>query len=163
MSKNRNNETILKMVNRKVKFFIYLIQFILITTFISYIFIKNDASTTYTKIDVISNDKIVHIITPTKFSDVNFNNAKRRRPRIFCFILSSSKNCLNGKAKIIYESWAHKCDNYKFVSVIPEEIRLRNESYITENGTEFNNGFDILQPPGLGTLVNDTYHKVFFL
>jgi hypothetical protein len=146
------------MVNRKIKFFIYLIQFILITTFISYIFIKNDTSTTYTKVDIISNDKIFHI-PPSKFTGENFKSS--RRPKLFCFILSSSKNCLNGKAKIIYESWAHKCDNYKFVSVIPEEIRLRNESYITENGTEFNNGFDILQPPGLGTKVNDTYHKVY--
>ena len=70
---------------------------------------------------------------------------------------------MNGKALQIYNAWAHKCDNYKFISVIPEEIRLKNQSYITENGTEFNNGFDIMQPPGLGTKVNDTYEKVSIL
>jgi len=143
------------MVNKKIKFFIYLIQFIIITTFVSYIFIKNDSTTTYRQIDIIYNKTIYYINPPN-----NGHIQRPRRARLFCFILSSSKNCVNGKAKLIYSAWAHKCDNYKFISVIPEEIRLTNQTYITENGTEFNNGFDIMQPPGLGTIVNDTYNKV---
>jgi hypothetical protein len=88
---------------------------------------------------------------------------QKKKMKLFCIVLSSSENCMNGKAKLIYNAWAHKCDNYKFISVIPEEVKLKNQSYITENGTEFNNGFDIMQPPGLGTKVNDTYEKVSIL
>ena len=137
------------MLNKKIKFFIYITQFIILTTYISYVFIKSD-ETTIAEIKIVYNKSVVYL---------NLSSSKKaKQGRLFCFILTSSGNFLGGKAKIIYDSWASKCDNYKFVSVIPEEIK--DDKLYKENGTEFNYGFDIMQPPGLGVSVHDSYDKV---
>ena len=39
-------------------------------------------------------------------------------PKIFCIILSQAKS-LETKAKATYSSWAHKCTDYRFISLIP--------------------------------------------
>ena len=142
------------MLNKKIKLFIYLAQFIIITTFLSYVFIKSDETTSTSRIEIVFN-KTLNYIDPS-LAKKQTHQVKPKR--LFCFILTSSKNFLGGKAKIIFDTWASKCDNYKFVSVIPEEIK--DERFYKENGTEFDYGFDILQPPGLGVTVNDTYKKV---
>ena len=138
-------------MNKKIKFFIYLTQFILLTTFVSYILIKNDAGT---NIRIVYNRTLIinKLLSPNEVEG-------QRKIRIFCFILTSSNNYMGTKAKIIYQTWAHKCDTYKFVSVVPDHIRAMNESEFKsyQNGTEYNYGFDILHPPGL---INDTYGKL---
>ena len=139
------------MLNKKLKFFIYIIQFIIITTFISYLFIKNDTiNKNISRFDFkIVYNKTVLYLSPNAV----------KRSRIFCFILTSSKNFLGPKTKVIYKTWANKCDNYKFITVVPDEVKAKNTSLLKSdaNGTEYNYGFDILQPPGL---INDTYNKL---
>jgi hypothetical protein len=66
-------------------------------------------------------------------------------PRIFCMILTSNKY-LNLRAKAIYETWATKCDAFKFITKIPQNFK--------ENVIKLD---DILDPPGLR---NDSYDKL---
>ncbi|CAF1090432.1 unnamed protein product [Brachionus calyciflorus] len=81
-------------------------------------------------------------------------------PRVFCILLTSEKN-LNTKAKSIYEIWANQCDNFKFISLIPDELLTHNSSNNTSNSTylqlDKNYVNSWLQPPGLK---EDTYDKL---
>lgn len=154
------------MDKKKISFWRFLIiQFLIIVTFLFYFLVMNDYHYYIRHLNSRSNVTSSLKTFNTLLNESSNPNTivQKKQMKLFCFILSSGKNCMNGKAKQIYNAWAHKCDNYKFISVIPEEIRLKNQSYITENGTEFNNGFEIMQPPGLGTKVNDTYEKVSIL
>ena len=142
-------------MNKKFKIFFY---FILISSLISYMVIKNDL-TNLGKYQIDYN--LINNVLNTYDNTDNINNNKpiiRKKSKIFCMILTSAKS-LESKAKIVYETWAHTCDNYKFISTVPEKIRNGNDTRykISENGTEFHYHFDILQPPGL---VNDTYSKL---
>ena len=76
-----------------------------------------------------------------------------KQPTIFCMILTSVKS-LNVKTKTIYETWGKKCDNYKFITLLPSDILTINQGMSKKFSIEINNGYDILQPPGL---VNDSY------
>ncbi len=69
-------------------------------------------------------------------------------PRVFCMILTSNRY-FNLRAKAIYETWATKCDEFKFIMKIPEKF---NES--KGNPIKLS---DILDPPGLQ---NDIYKKL---
>ncbi len=80
-----------------------------------------------------------------------------RRPTIFCIILTSTKSLSDVKTRIIYETWGKKCDNYKFISILPSNVLTLNHTQSGKYGIELDYGFDILQPPGL---VNDTYAKL---
>lgn len=48
---------------------------------------------------------------------VSYVGVRVKAPRIFCFILTT-ENQLDNKAQLIYDSWAHLCDNHTFVSVL---------------------------------------------
>lgn len=68
---------------------------------------------------------------------------QEKAPRIFCFILTSKSN-LATKAKVIQNTWASKCDNYKLVTLIPDYLKNKSLPHV-------------LVPPGL---INDTYNKL---
>ena len=87
-------------------------------------------------------------------------NQSNKKITIFCFVLTGPKHILNGATQVVYETWAHKCDNVKFISVFPKELLGKMNSTLQSNLVELNHGFDILQPPGLGTTFNDTYQLV---
>ena len=71
-------------------------------------------------------------------------------PTIFCIILTHPNN-LKGRTKAVFESWATKCDKYKFVSVIPEEwtkklnINISNETRLSGFELDYEN-MSYLQP-----------------
>jgi hypothetical protein len=91
---------------------------------------------------------------------------------LFCIILTK-KSDLDLKATIAYESWIHKCDDYRFLTILPDEsINVEykyyydlNTAYILNNSSKLNiieykqkfKYIKLLQPPGL---VNDTYKKL---
>ena len=83
------------------------------------------------------------------------------KPTIFCFILTH-KNNFDSRAKLMYETWANQCDNYKFISAIqPDYINRTNSSDKNEINYK---GFNILQPPGLNESLNGyngLTHKVY--
>ena len=83
-----------------------------------------------------------------------------QQPKIFCIILTSKKN-YKIKSKIIYDSWASKCDNYRFITMIPPELP---ESNSTDNkfknvSIEFENNqkLKFLQP---ADLIHDQYDEL---
>lgn len=84
-------------------------------------------------------------------------NKPNKVQTIFCIILTSPKSLSNNKSRIIYDTWGKKCDNYKFISAMPNDVLSLNHSRSKKYGIELDFGFDILQPPGL---VNDTYGRL---
>ena len=87
---------------------------------------------------------------------LTINDLLIRRQTIFCIILTHPKH-FDNRAKLMYEIWANKCDNYKFISTIPtSNISKRNENLIE---IDYNNSFTILQPPGLNETL-DSYNKL---
>ena len=62
-------------------------------------------------------------------------------PRIFCMILTHSGN-LNTRTKAVYQAWATKCDNHKFISVIPDEWTKEAKMVVT-NETKLMRGFEL--------------------
>jgi len=70
---------------------------------------------------------------------------------IFCIILTTQKN-LKNKAKIIHETWASKCDNHTFVSLLPDTQTSTQRQEIT-----YQNLFNVLKPAGI---INDKYEKL---
>ena len=81
----------------------------------------------------------------------------KKKARIFCMILTSAISLKTEKPGIIYETWAKKCDKYKFISKIPDELLSQNDNVSAKYGIELDYGFDVLQPPGL---VKDSYDKL---
>ena len=81
-------------------------------------------------------------------------------PRIFCIIFTHQGN-LKTKARAVYETWARKCDAYKFVLTMPDknpanasQTKSRSEQGEYEYEHEQMN---ILHPPNITT---DTYKKL---
>ncbi len=68
--------------------------------------------------------------------------------KIFCLIVTSNKN-IDTKVKVVYSSWVYKCDNHKFITIIPDNLRSKNYSENTTEAIEYRHGFHLLQPPGL--------------
>jgi glycoprotein-N-acetylgalactosamine 3-beta-galactosyltransferase len=67
------------------------------------------------------------------------------RPTIFCVVLAKEKELFT-KAKLMYDSWVHKCDDYRFISTIPKEYLPNNSS--TNLAVDIDIGFKVLQPQG---------------
>lgn len=81
-------------------------------------------------------------------------------PKIFCIILTS-KNSLKTKAKTIYNTWAKKCDNFKFITLLPQGL-FSNDNFTNQTNfisTEYDYKYynTWLQPPGL---FEDEYSKL---
>jgi len=82
-------------------------------------------------------------------SNINLNSFKRaNRKQIFCLIVTSNKN-IDTKVKTVYNSWVHKCDTHKFITIVPNHLRSKNYSENTTEAIEYRQGFHLLQPPGL--------------
>jgi hypothetical protein len=102
---------------------------------------------------------------------------------LFCIILTD-KYSLDTKAAVAYESWAHRCDDHRFLTIIPDDLRNKknNHSFEFTYKYDLNVAYNksqslslklikynqkhhyikLLQPPGLEI---DTYknlsHKVY--
>lgn len=99
-----------------------------------------------------------NIIIPRKLNSSGLNQKidglmVNGKVRVFCIILTQPKN-INTMAKTIYDAWAHKCDNFKFVLKIPDDVKQDNKflnfagfNFKNESGAiEINN---ILEPANL--------------
>jgi glycoprotein-N-acetylgalactosamine 3-beta-galactosyltransferase len=79
----------------------------------------------------------------------------KKNPTIFCLIITTADN-LNSHAEQIYDSWAHKCDQHRFITLIPGN----NKSEIWEE--KYKNKLNLLKPDGF---IIDKYnllsHKMF--
>lgn len=116
--------------------------------------------------------KVVKIVKLKVIKNLNQNQipSKNTHPKIFCIILTSKAN-LDLKAKVIYDTWATKCDNFKFVTLIPEHLQKRLKEYdpntinfkVKNDRISFSDDNyepfyqSLVQPPGL---VEDIYTKL---
>jgi glycoprotein-N-acetylgalactosamine 3-beta-galactosyltransferase len=88
-----------------------------------------------------------------KFSFGNRNNLavkKDDKPTLFCFILTIPDNYYN-KTTSVYRTWATKCDDFRFISVIPKLYLNEQTKYFKHDNqvsVEVDRPFPILQPAG---------------
>ena len=85
------------------------------------------------------------------------NNAKpisKRAKTLFCIILTDPKDFFK-KSPTVYHTWAQQCDNFKFVSMIPNI--LYNEGLNSDESIELDQPYPILQPKGL---IKEDYKKL---
>jgi hypothetical protein len=82
-------------------------------------------------------------------NNINFFEHKEKlfvNQFLFCIILTK-KSDLDLKATIAYESWIHKCNNYRFLTILPDESTNEveydyfydlNKAYILNNSSKLN-------------------------
>jgi glycoprotein-N-acetylgalactosamine 3-beta-galactosyltransferase len=92
---------------------------------------------------ITSNDKLLKL-----------NSSKQT---IFCMILTHTNN-FDSRAKLMYETWAHECDGYKFISVIQPNLLDKTSNSSDKHEINYK-GFNILQPPGLNESLN-SYNRL---
>lgn len=88
--------------------------------------------------------------------------SKFKHLKIFCIILTKDDEFSYPLQKLVYEIWANKCTDYRFIMTIPKHLNLDSRASI-ESGIEFEiDNLKYLHPPGFK---NDTYlnlsEKVF--
>ncbi len=78
----------------------------------------------------------------------------KREPRLFCIIFTAPKKFGEQRPFTVLNVWATKCDNYRFVTVMPNGTNFtRTKSESLEIGEPFN----IMQPRGF---VKENYWKL---
>ncbi|RNA23178.1 glyco -N-acetylgalactosamine 3-beta-galactosyltransferase 1-like [Brachionus plicatilis] len=82
-------------------------------------------------------------------SNYNVISLRNMNVSIFCLIKTHPENIKSNKALTVYNVWARKCDNYRFVTLLPKELLPKN---INTNETfEVFDKFYMIQPKGLKT------------
>ena len=92
------------------------------------------------------------IIEVISLRQLDNNAIKTSHGNLFCIILTTNSS-LNTKARIIYETWAKKCDNYKFITT----LNGTDSSKIISGVEVTINDMNILQPPNY---IDDKYEKL---
>lgn len=151
-------------MNAKLKLLLSLFLFLVLTSLISYHVIGD---TTLLRIHNVGYELEQTFLDKLLESSNVINSMKdflKHSPKIFCIILTSEKN-YEKKSKIIYDSWASKCDDYRFIAMVPPEINKSNKTFSKNESIEFEykNQLKFLQP---ADLVHDSYDeltdKVYF-
>lgn len=146
-----------------LKLLLSLFIFLALTSLISYHVIGDTKMIRINSIgletDQIFLQRFLELSTSTNYFSMP-TSVQIKQPKIFCIILTSKKN-YKTKSRIIYDSWASKCDNYRFITMIPSELL---ESNSTENQYknvsiefEYNKQIKFLQP---ADLIHDQYDKL---
>ena len=73
------------------------------------------------------------------FTSPNFKTVEIK-PKLFYIILTSKKQ-YKIRPKIVYESWAHKCDDFRFITMLPNDIsnELAQQNNSSKLQIEFQN------------------------
>lgn len=81
----------------------------------------------------------------------NTENAKNERKSLnktlFCLIKTTPNALKSNKTLTVFNIWASRCSNYRFVTIIPEELRPSAEIYGEHR--EIQMPFYLLHPEGL--------------
>lgn len=85
---------------------------------------------------------------PASFTQNETLTTSKNHPTIFCLIKTHPNNIKINKTLLVYKIWAHKCDNYRFITRIPEELVPGDVD--TKRSFEVLSTFHMLQPEGLG-------------
>jgi len=81
----------------------------------------------------------------------------KHNKKLFCIILTKKTNLFND-THLIYKAWARKCDNFRFITTLPDELITKKSD--SQKGIEvriYNNLIHLLQPPGY---IHDKYEKL---
>jgi hypothetical protein len=78
----------------------------------------------------------------------------RREPRIFCIIFTAPKKFGEQRPFTVLNIWATKCDNYRFVTVMPNGT---NYTRTKSDSLEIGEPLNIMQPRGF---VKENYWKL---
>ncbi len=87
----------------------------------------------------------IKIVPDDSFSDRlgSTINLANNNSKIFCIILTTPKK-LESHSKIVYSTWAKKCDNHSFISLIPNEP----VQFFKRKEIKYQNSFNLLKPQG---------------
>lgn len=158
------------MTTRKVAF--YAGVFILVAIYSAYaIFIEGRNSSLISSFDSIlklvtapstSNASDDAVVDET--SDVVANH--QRPPRVFCMIKSYLANYRNQKIQTVMKLWGSRCDDYRVIMLVPEE--LRPNGWRLGKQCEILEPFKILQPETLvredhGDITRKIYHSMKYV
>lgn len=136
------------------------IALIIILIVILVIYFKSNMFTKRTnKKSKVSND----IFSVYETSEMN---NKLKEPRVFCLIKSHLKSYRANRIQSMYKIWAHKCDDYRIIMIIPEEFRT-NDWKLGEQ-FEISTPLRIIQPKTLEkethrNLTLKIYHAVIYV
>lgn len=92
------------------------------------------------------------------------NLAKKNNKFLFCMILTTPKGFKTEKSQIVLNIWASKCDNFKFVALLPDETTssVNQVDNKTRETLEFNRNSIFLKPEGLvADLYKNLTNKVY--
>jgi hypothetical protein len=91
-----------------------------------------------------------------KFSrehELKFNiGLSKSEPRIFCIVFTAPQKFKTNQPMIVLNVWASKCDNYRFVTIIPNNTEHHFNTRFKSH--EIGEPMNILQPRGW---VNESY------
>ena len=87
----------------------------------------------------------IKIVPDDSFSDRlgSTINLANNNSKIFCIILTTPEK-LESHSKIVYSTWAKKCDNHSFISLIPNEP----VQFFKRKEIKYQNSFNLLKPQG---------------
>lgn len=136
-------------MKKKILFFVILI---IGTSFTFVLVLRHESSSETNSIvilDPIETNKPIQI-------DLNpVSRDESSSTKVFCLIKSYLKNFRINKTANIYRVWGRKCDDYRFIMLIPEALRTREWKLGEEN--EVLSPFKMLQPR---TVVSESHENV---
>ena len=93
----------------------------------------------YQFIDIKTFEKINSTTTATLTNNIA-EKIEIKSIKLFCIILTSKKQ-YKIRPKIVYESWAHKCDDFRFVTKLPNDNlnELAKQNNLSKLQIEFKN------------------------
>lgn len=91
-------------------------------------------------------------LIPSNNRDVLLEIKVTRHPTVFCMILTTPKSFEKLRAQTTLSVWAHKCDNFKFISLTTDVIKK------TQNQSELNDINYLIMHPN--DLIEDKYSKL---
>lgn len=101
-------------------------------------------------------------LNQTKF-EINKNG-------IFCLVKTTPGSLANNKTLTTYNIWVSKCEDYRFVTVIPDEFKNEKYNFSTTFSvhSEIRKPFRVLQPQGLitekyGNLTDKVFSAVEYI
>lgn len=93
---------------------------------------------------------IYYTIYDNNNTQIDFNYSQKK-VTIFCLILTKNDNILNQRVNTVYNEWAYKCNDHRFI------LRLNNKENKSYETNLNNNSIKLLQPDGL---LVDSYSKL---
>lgn len=117
---------------------------------------------------------ILFTVTRTKY-DANFlskviheSRNQSFYPSVFCLIKTHPKNIQINKTLILFKIWAHKCDNYRFITLLPNHLRPKEFFEDNSQIIEVFDQFYMIQPKFLskeshGNLTLKIYYSMIYI